>query len=438
MRCLPRALLPTRRGADRFGLAAMCFVASLCAALLIQGTARAAENDDPRSWLMRTDQALSKLNYEGVFVHEHGSDTETLRVIHRVGTDGVSERLLSMDGSGREFIRRGTQLTCYLPDKRTVLVERSSEGGMLLASLPRLDVSSAAQYDISELARTRASGRAVRVIAITPTDELRYGYRVWVDEASGMPLKTQLRSRNGEILEQLVFTDLRLPNHISDAELQPSVDARAFRWVHQDADNPTGGALSISWQAASLPPGFHMTASARQMLPGGPVEHLVFSDGMASVSVFIEVGRDPNASGHDDAATLGTSSAYATMVQGYRVTAVGEVPPETVRAIALSIRTAGPSTNAADTYSAMEHPLAPALRTSNASSIFDQAPGMFAASPPSAIPDASFESRNAGINATINGFATTTPAMPGPPGPASQAPRTVGFGSAPGGMSGHH
>jgi sigma-E factor negative regulatory protein RseB len=420
MSCLPRALgLTKRSGAS----ATLWFAVGVCAALFIQASARAAD-DDPRSWLARTDRALSKLNYEGVFVHEHGSDTETLRVIHRVTADGVSERLLSMDGSGREFIRRGNQLTCYLPDKQTVLVERSNESGLLLASLPRLDVGSAAQYDITELARTRASGRAVRVIAITPTDELRYGYRVWVDEASGMPLKTQLRTRSGDILEQLVFTDLHLPSRIADAELQPAVDARSFRWIHRDGDNPTGGALSLSWQAATLPPGFRMTGSARQMLPGGPVEHLVFSDGMASVSVFVEVGRDPNASSHDDAATLGTSSAFATMVQGYRVTAVGEVPPDTVRAIAQSIRTAEPSTNPADTYSAMEHPLAPALRTSNDASIFDQAAGVTGAPPaPAAVPDASFEGRSATI--TIRSFAGSVP----PPG----GPASVSFGPSPGG-----
>lgn len=365
--------------------AASIWAAGGCAALLMTGTASAAD-DDPRSWLARTDQALSKLNYEGVFVHEHGGDTETLRVIHRVGPDGVSERLLSMDGSGREFIRRGTQLTCYLPDKHVVLVEKSSDGGLLLASLPRMDSGAASQYEITELTRTRASGRPVRVIAITPMDELRYGYRVWVDEASAMPLKTQLRSRNGEVLEQLVFTDLRLQRHIAERELQPAVDTRGYTFVHQDNDSTDSSPLSVSWQAAMLPPGFQMTTSARQVLPSGPVEHLVFTDGMASVSVFVEVGRDPNRAQHDDAARLGTSSAYSTTVQGYRVTAVGEVPPETVRAIALSVRTATNVPSPAYTYEAIALPLAPALRSTATGSIFDQ-------TPQSAVPEGSFERR---------------------------------------------
>jgi sigma-E factor negative regulatory protein RseB len=357
---------------NRASGAATVWAAGGCAALLLSAVSVAAD-DDPLYWLARTDQALAKLNYEGVFVHEHGGDTETLRVIHRVGTDGVSERLLSMDGSGREFIRRGTQITCYLPDKRVVLVEKSGDSGLLLASLPRLDTGAASQYQITELTRTRVSGRRVRVIAITPMDELRYGYRVWVDEASAMPLKTQLRSRSGEVLEQLVFTDLRLPAHIADSELQPAVDARGFTFVQQDNDSTDSAPLSVSWQAAMLPPGFRMTTSARQVLPAGPVEHLVFTDGMASVSVFVQVGRDrdPNTAQHDDAVRLGSSSAYSTTVQGYRVTAIGEVPPETVRAIALSIRTATNTPSPAYTYEAIELPLAPALRSNDTGSIFD-------------------------------------------------------------------
>jgi sigma-E factor negative regulatory protein RseB len=380
-----RRLRRVRRGASRPALAATLLAAGGCAALLTS-TAAGAADDDPRYWLARTDQALSKLNYEGVFVHAHGGETETLRVIHRVGPDGVSERLLSMDGSGREFIRRNAELTCYLPDKHVVLVEKSSDSGLLLANLPRLEANQAGQYQISLLTRTRTSGRPVRVIAITPMDELRYGYRIWVDEASAMPLKTQLRSLSGEVLEQLVFTDLRLPVRIADSELQSAVDTRGFTFVHQDNGSSESSPLSVSWLASMLPPGFRMTTSGRQVLPSGPVEHLVFTDGMASVSVFVDITRETGTSKHDDAARMGTSSAYSTMVQGYRVTAVGEVPPDTVRAIAQSIRTASNIPSPAYTYEAIELTLAPALRSTDTGSIFDQ-------SPSSALPDGSFEHR---------------------------------------------
>jgi hypothetical protein len=162
-----------------------------------------------------------------------------------------------------------------------------------------------------------------------------------------MPLKTQLRDSHGEVLEQIVFTSLNMLSRVSNAELEPGVDAHNYHWIRRDAEPVDADALSVSWESTALPAGFRMTASARQVLPAGPVEHLVFSDGLASVSVFVEVGHDGGASGagavQEDAAALGASSAFSTMVQGYRVTAVGEVPPETVRVIAQAIRNAVPA-----------------------------------------------------------------------------------------------
>ena len=305
---------------------------------------KAGTDDQPRAWLARTDKALATRNYRGVFVHEYAGETETLRVVHRVSGNGVvAERLQSMDGSGREFIRKGNQLTCYLPDQHTVLVERSPDPGLLLGALPSVDAALAGQYRIRELARTRVSGRKARLIAITPMDQMRYGYRVWIDDATAMPLKTQLRDAHGKVLEQIVFTELVLPAHISDAELAPSVDARHYRWVEQNAATVTSlPGPPVSWQASALPPGFRMMVSARQMLPAGPAEQRVFSDGLASGSVFVEARRGPASPRRgEDAATLGTSSAYSIAEQGYRITAVGEVPPVTVRAIAQAIRGAG-------------------------------------------------------------------------------------------------
>jgi sigma-E factor negative regulatory protein RseB len=312
-------------------------------------TAAAALAAEPRDWLARADQAVATRNYRGVFVHQHAGESETLRIVHRADAAGVAERLVSMDGSGREFIRKGSQLFIYLPDRRTVLVEQNPAAGLWLRGLPRPDDAAADAYDIRELARARISGRDARLIAITPLDALRYGYRIWIDEATALPLKTQLRDDNGTVLEQIVFTDLTLPAHIADAELEPAVDAHQFRWLQRGAGSSEGGGMDASWQAGALPPGFRMTASARQVLRRGPVEHLVFSDGLASVSVFIERARSQAGPRNADAAArLGVSSAYSTAVEGYRVTAVGEVPPDTVRAIALSIRTAGPAPSLAE------------------------------------------------------------------------------------------
>jgi sigma-E factor negative regulatory protein RseB len=296
-------------------------------------------------WLERMNQALTTRNYDGVFSHWQGSKVETLRIIHRVKDGEVTERLLSLDGSGREFIRTGSELACYLPDKRTVLVEKRSEQGLLLGGLPTFDGSQSDVYEITALKRIRHMGREARLIAVKPKDEFRYGYRLYIDESTAMPLRTQLCDSRGRVIEQVVFASLTLPAHIPDSAFKPDISTEGFQWLRNGgppAMASNGSPPPAMWSALKLPPGFRMTARGAQMMPGStdPVAHLVFTDGIASVSVFVEsrtrssVER-PAAS---STARVGSSSAFSTMVDGHQVTAVGEVPPETVQFIAKSVK----------------------------------------------------------------------------------------------------
>src|SRR5579862_7829309 len=119
---------------------------------LVVCMAGAAAADEPAQWLERMNQALTNRNYDGTFSHWQGGRVEMLRIIHRVQDGAVSERLVSLDGSGREFIRNGSDLACYLPDKKTVLVEKRPADESLLVGLPAINAQTASFYDIQEVA----------------------------------------------------------------------------------------------------------------------------------------------------------------------------------------------------------------------------------------------------------------------------------------------
>jgi sigma-E factor negative regulatory protein RseB len=165
-----------------------------------------------------------------------------------------------------------------------------------------------------------------------------------------------MRAPEGIVLEQMVFTDLRLLGQIADSDLAPQTDPSGFRWARHagSAATPVSETGQASaWLASDLPPGFRMTLRAQQLMPGstGPVTQWVFSDGLATVSVFVEqdapadnaaaapvnVADDARGRAGNGVTRVGSASAYSTTVQGYRVTAIGEVPPDTVRAIAGSL-----------------------------------------------------------------------------------------------------
>jgi sigma-E factor negative regulatory protein RseB len=309
--------------------------------LLISAVALPAQAGDPdaRQWLERMTRALAEQNYDGRFFHLTESRSETMRIIHRVDKGKVSERLVSLDGSGREIIRDDSQVVCYLPDKRTVLVEKRTDNNSLLAALPSYSESLEAHYSIEKIGKVvKTLGRKTQMIVVQPRDQYRYGYRLWLDQETAMPLKSQLSDRNGRVIEQILFAELNLRDRIPITELQPAVSAEGFRWLRQDPQPVRVADGAVGWSVIRLPAGFRLTTWRVQAIAGSsaPVRHLVFSDGLASVSVFIEP-RGAQITPMHGLARVGAAFAYSRDLDGHQVTAVGEVPAATVEAIAAGV-----------------------------------------------------------------------------------------------------
>ncbi len=329
----------TRLAREYLGVLALAWV--LC------GAAGATE---PTQWLARMNHALTALDYEGTFAHWQGGSVQMLRIIHRVENGVVCERLTSLDGSGREFIRKGSDLTVYLPDKRVVLVEHMLPKSSLLGGIPVINAETAHFYDIREVAHMRIDRHDTRLITVMPRDQYRYGYRLWIDKG-GMPLKIQLwdTRHGGRVIEQIAFASLEVRSHIPDSAFDPGISTAGYRWLRNDAPPPKGGkgGSAGAWSALWLPPGFHMAMRAAQTMPGSatPVDHLVYTDGLASVSVFVQrQAVAPSSHPHAvESARMGASYVFSTFVDGHRVTAVGEAPARTVRSIADSMRARGVS-----------------------------------------------------------------------------------------------
>jgi sigma-E factor negative regulatory protein RseB len=327
-------------------------------ALLTALPQRSRGADDPRDWLQKMNQALATRNYDGTFFHLSEGRVETMRIVHRVRAGRVTERLQSLDGSGREFVRNNDELTCYLPDQHTVLVEPRPDNGPFLGSLPQFGAGVNEFYRIESLPATQILGRPARVIAVNPKDQFRFGYRLWLDEKTAMPLKTQLCDSRGQVIEQIFFARLDMPENIPDSDLAPAVRTEGMRWVRQGLSHDSASPALSAYRASELPPGFRLTVAGAQTIGGAtvPASHLVYSDGLATVSVFVEA-QPPDArgaGGGTDAspsapaeppmqglARVGSGYAYSTVVQGHQVTAVGEVPAKTVEFIAHSVKSSG-------------------------------------------------------------------------------------------------
>jgi sigma-E factor negative regulatory protein RseB len=320
-------------GAARLGGWLLCAAAALAAAPVLA-------DEEARQWLAAMNAALATRNYQGEFLHLANGHVEKLRILHRIKDGRVAERLVNLSGNGREIIRNDAELQCYLPDERKVLVESQAETGTMLGTLPVFEASLEASYRLVLGERAMVLGRPARILAVNPRDGYRFGYRLWIDEENKMPVRTDLCDADGRMLEQVLFTSLRVGGLLADAAFRPDVDAASFEWVRQAGSRPQQTlADELPWRLLQLPPGFRISSAVEQLLPGSdhPVTHLVLSDGLASVSVFIEGPPAPPRQATEGQGRVGSAFAYSKVVAGHQVTAVGEVPPQTVEFIASGV-----------------------------------------------------------------------------------------------------
>lgn len=309
----------------------------------------AARLEEARHLLADMNAAVASSTYHGEFLHLADGRIEKLAIVHRVKDGHVSERLMSLSGNGRQVVRNDSEVQCYLPDERRVVVETHAEHGSLLGTLPGDADKLDANYKLEVVGRVRSViGRPSKVLAVNPRDRYRFGYRVWIDDATHMPIRTDLCDSQGTVLEQVLFTELRVGGDLPDSMLRPTLPTDGYTWVRQTAGALHAATTDLPWRFVKLPPGFQMRSTGVELMPGNstPVAHIVFSDGLASVSVFIE--GPPSAprrvgDGEGREGRVGSAFAYSKFVGAHQITAVGEVPPGTVQFIADGVAPAAPA-----------------------------------------------------------------------------------------------
>lgn len=313
---------------------------TLFGSVILLQAAWASEIDEVQPWLEKMHQAAHMLNYEGTFVYGQQDQLSSIRIIHSVTEAGERERLVSMDGSGREVLRDGDRVTCIYPDSQSVMVEKSRPRAKFPPTFPVQVGALDNFYRLSLAGKDKVAGEPVQKILIQPRDNLRYGHALWVHEETGLLLKTELLNENNKPVEQFMFTQIIFMDKIPEDALEADINKENFTWYEAEAiEQPITSEQETPWQVTSLPPGFEQDMTRIHQIPTSimPVEHRVYSDGLASVSVFIEKNDDKDEDKLFGGSHMGAVNAHGRTLNGYHVTVVGEVPQETVKMIGESV-----------------------------------------------------------------------------------------------------
>lgn len=315
----------------RWGFTVLVFLGFGC-----MGTAAYAVEDDAAfQWLQKIANATHQLNYTGNFVYQHGSHMETSRIIHMVDAKGEHEKLTVIDGAPREVYRDNERVLCFLPDNKTVVVEKRKTKKSFPSILPSQIVDLSHSYSVKLGPKERIANHDCQIILLVPKDNYRYGHKLWADLKTGLLLKSGTVGEEHKMVDQFAFTHVIIGGKIKIADVKPNL--QGMKLIGSDSEDKAIEPEDIDsgWTVKDLPPGFQKIMEVQRLFPNKtePVTHIVFSDGLAAVSVFVESAtfaeeEKMGLSNH------GAIHMYSTHVENSNVRVVGEVPGATVMQIA--------------------------------------------------------------------------------------------------------
>jgi sigma-E factor negative regulatory protein RseB len=301
-----------------------------------------AESDAVKT-LERLGIVAKQLNYDGIFSYQSGNKLQSIRIIHHADQHGEVERLVSLSGVTREVIRNNDMVTCVYPEGKRVQENHRPLGRGFPADLLRMLSNASDYYQLSQGQQERVAEHHAQELLMKPIDNYRYGYSLWFDKDNDLLLQANLINEVGDILETFAFSSVKMNIDIPDELLKPQIQGNEMTWNRKEQHMKRYTIAMANneslWHFDFLPEGFKLVTKKNRFKAknGAPIEQRVYSDGLNSISVFIEKIRAQHGHLHGRS-RKGIVNAFGTIISGHFVTVVGEVPAITVEKVGRSIQ----------------------------------------------------------------------------------------------------
>jgi sigma-E factor negative regulatory protein RseB len=321
-----------------------------CAAALISAASGAfAQGDDPvatrraaAEMLNRIHEAAQQQNYEGTFVYQRGATVQSSRITHAATRgDGEYESLESLDGKPRKMLRHDDDMYTFVPERHLCVVEKRQNKDSFPALLATSGEQVLSVYEPKLLGSDRVAGLDAQVLELDPKDSYRFAYKLWADSKTGLLLRAQTLDPDGQVLEQLSFSQVRIGGGVDKAPIANGIRNTAGWTIVRPPVQPVDMEAQ-GWQLTPNIPGFRKIRELRRPMasreegqPPIPVDQAVFSDGLAAISVFVEpVEKNSRKEG---AGSNGATHVLVKRRGDFWITLLGEVPQATLQQFASTI-----------------------------------------------------------------------------------------------------
>ncbi|MCP5245317.1 MAG: MucB/RseB C-terminal domain-containing protein [Burkholderiales bacterium] len=286
-------------------------------------------------WLQKIAAAPRQFNFRGTFVYSADGHMETSQITHRVDRKGEHEKIEVLDGMARIVYRNNDEMKCYMPNSKKIYTEKRWFRKFFPDLLPQPSEKIKQYYSIVIDKQVRIAGYDTQVIKLLPKDNLRYGYKFWVHIDSGLLLKAAVIDRKNTV-EQFAFAQIEIGNEIEENLLDPELMQSSLDWKTINLSTIVLEDGELAWQLSELPVGFKKIAEMRRNLDGKSmvVDHIVLTDELATVSVFVEPIKENSSSPIPGFySSRGAINIYVRELNNNKITTVGEVPLNTIKLI---------------------------------------------------------------------------------------------------------
>ncbi|MBV1877230.1 MAG: MucB/RseB C-terminal domain-containing protein [Pseudomonadales bacterium] len=301
-----------------------------------QGLAHSTQNHQPDAeasyWLEKMNYALHQASYQGTFIYMRGKRFDTVKVVHYVNDGTEFERMVNLTGEEREIIRINEQADCYHPADGEFKQVHDVPMGPFTHNFSKSISENQSSYRISLHGKDRIAGRSAIRLSISPRNSDRYGYRLWLDEESGLLLKSDLVNQ-GRVLELFQFSSVEIGQPIEESQFHSALQdvGRSHSLARTEPQmTASTSKMKPKWRATWVPPGFKQVQTQF-------ANRLSFTDGVATVSIFVD--RSGESTMVNMQTSLGATVVLTRQIESsaQQVTVVGEVPLDTAKRVAESI-----------------------------------------------------------------------------------------------------
>lgn len=310
--------------------------------LLAVGTASAEESQlAAKDILQKMVSAMSVSNFQGTVIFLKNDKLEAMKYFHSASDKQEQERLVSLNSPPREIVRSSDQIRCFYKRTRQVIVDHRPYEHSFIVDVPKNLDELDASYRFEVVGEEDVAMQPSYVVAIQPKDDFRYVRKIWVSKGQFLPMKAVVYGLNGLVLEQVVFTEIQVDKPVSGKTAKPAGVTHAP--MPENSAQANASPEQAAFEVTALPQGFKQVFFSRKPLRQSdqPVDHVLLSDGFASVSVYVESKKaNASASGGipEGIHSAGAINSLSKVIANSQLTVLGEVPAATVKFIAEGVK----------------------------------------------------------------------------------------------------